>query len=193
MICLQEILKTDLIHGGMKLLDWIKDKQWSDKFLPEIKSILGLYLIGEPKDEEDIIRNTDLIVLKMEAVRIACRIRKSHQYNDKYMQEFTIRYGRPSGNKTELTKIIEGWGNYLFYGFSDDTETSLRFWSLFDLGIFRLWYNRELFNLNKGEHPGTKINNHDNSSSFMVFNYKNFPKDFVVGQKSATQRCSATK
>jgi len=105
----------------------------------------------------------------------------------------TVKYGRPSGNKTELTKIIEGWGNYLFYGFSDDTETSLRFWSLFDLGIFRLWYNRELFNLNKGEHPGTKINNHDNSSSFMVFNYKNFPKDFIIGQKSATQGCSATK
>ena len=58
------------------MANWENDKRWSDKFLPEIKMILGLHLIGEPPIEEDCERNTDLIVLKMEPVRIACRIRK---------------------------------------------------------------------------------------------------------------------
>lgn len=42
----------------------------------EIKSVLGMRLIGEPPIEEDRERNTDLIVLKMEAVRVGCRIRE---------------------------------------------------------------------------------------------------------------------
>ena len=75
---------------------WRHDKRWSDRFLPEIKRILGEYLIGEPREAEDIERNTDLIVLKMEAVRIACRIRK-YEYLLQYPGEFTIRAARPSG------------------------------------------------------------------------------------------------
>src|SRR4030042_5530071 len=105
---------------------WGRDKQWSDRFIPEIKGILGQYLIGEAK-EEDQERNTDLIVLKMEVVRVACRIRK-YEYIIKYGDEFTIRSSRPSGAKTELTKILEGWGNYLFYGFSNEHENQLYKW-----------------------------------------------------------------
>ena len=34
------------------MTDWKTDKRWSDKFLPEIKSILGMRLIGEASVEE---------------------------------------------------------------------------------------------------------------------------------------------
>ena len=56
--------------------NWEQDKRWSDRFLPEIKRILGEHLIAEPPVEEDAERNTDLIVLRLDAVRIACRVRK---------------------------------------------------------------------------------------------------------------------
>jgi len=157
---------------------WKNDKKWSDKFLPEIKQILGLYLIGEPPFEEDQERNTDLIVLKMEAVRIGCRIRRN-DYLERYGNEFTIRAGRPSGIKTEITKIIEGWGDYFFYGFSDKAENSLERWLLGDLNVFRLWFNRQLFK-KKGIMPGVSKDNTDNSSNFLSFEVDELPNNFIV-------------
>lgn len=157
--------------------DWKKDKRWSDRFLPEIKAILGVHLIGEPPVEEDAERNTDLIVLKMEAVRIACRVRK-YAYYARYPFEFTIRASRPSGSKTELTKVVEGWGDFMFYGFSDEAEVHLEAWSLCDLKVFRLWFNRYLAG-HAGVCPGHHKTNRDKSSSFFAYDIRELPDDFV--------------
>lgn len=155
------------------------DKKWSDRFLPEIKQILGFYLIGEPPIGEDMKRNTDLTVLKMDAVRVACRVRK-YTYLQRYGNEFTIRSGRPSGVKTELQKIIEGWGDYVFYGFSDPTETYLASWALCDLNVFRGWYSSQLY---AGFRPGFEKMNYDGSSSFVSFNFAELPQSFIIGRK----------
>ena len=159
-------------------MSWKDDKKWSDKFLPEIKKILGQHLIGEPPFEEDQERNTDLIVLKMDAVRIGCRVRR-YNYFSNYGNEFTVRAGRPSEVKTELTKIIEGWGDYFFYGFSNIDETGFIKWTLFTLNEFRLWYNRYLIK-NNGATPGQKNNNTDNSSYFLAFKINDLPPSFIV-------------
>lgn len=163
------------------MIGWKDDKRWSDKFLPEIKRILGEHLIGEPPVDEDQERNTDLIVLKMEPLRIACRIRRN-KYLTQYGNEFTIRAGRPSGAKTELTKIIEGWGDYFFYAFSDAEELSLSKWALCDLKVFRLWFNRQIIKLD-GAIPGKQKNNIDGSSNFLAYCIDNFPLGFVVANK----------
>jgi hypothetical protein len=163
-------------------MNWTADKRWSDTFLPQIKQILGLYLIGEPPIEEDAERNTDLIVLKMEPVRIACRVRKYYALNH-WPDEFTIRECRPSGTKTELAKIIEGWGDYIFYGFSNELEDDLAAWTLGDLKVFRLWYVRTLALMNSKMLPGEKQKNHDNSSTFRSFVIDDLPKSFVVSRK----------
>lgn len=155
---------------------WQHDKRWSDRFLTEMKSILGIYLIGEPPVEEDQERNTDLMVLRMDAVRIGCRIRRHNYLN--YADEFTIRAGRPSGVKTELTKIIEGWGDYFFYGFSDKQEQHLAHWILGDLKAFRIWYSRALAN-NQGQAPGMRQTNGDMSSFFYAFKWADIP-GFIV-------------
>jgi len=160
---------------------WQQDKKWSDIFIPEIKGILGLHLIGEPPLEEDQERNTDLIVLKMDAVRIGCRVRRP-EYIEKYGNEFTIRAGRPSGAVTELTKIITGWGDYFFYGISDYDNSNLATWHLCDLNVFRLWFNRYMAK-NKGAIPGMKKENKDNSSSFIAFRFDQLPDDFVTAKK----------
>lgn len=158
---------------------WKKDKRWSDQFLSEIKSILGMHLIAEPPVEEDQERNTDLMVLRLDAVRVGCRVRKS-KYMYRYSNEFTIRAGRPSGVKTELTKLVEGWGDYFFYGFGDNGE--LLAWTLADLKVFRWWFNHTICK-NKGVVPGIQQKNHDGSSNFRAFVWSNMPKDFVVASK----------
>ena len=170
----------------MKVSDWKFDKRWSDRFLPEIKSILGLHLIGEPPLAEDAERNTDLMVLKMEAVRIGCRVRRfkdAHLYGD----EFTIRAGRPSGIKTELTKIIEGWGDYFFYGFCNQDETSFHVWTLADLKVFRRWYMAQLFANAPGKSPGFKGKNVDGSSFFYAFRFDALPSEFIVASSRLVQ------
>jgi len=157
---------------------WQKDKAWSDRFLPEIKAILGLHLIGEPPVEEDAQRNTDLIVLRMDAVRIACRVR-NHDYLRTFGDEFTIRSSRPSQIKTELAKIVEGWGDYYFYGFSDAHEVSLAAWFIGDLKIFRLWFTYSLLT-NQGNLPGSEQSNADGSSGFVAFKVNDLPAKFVM-------------
>jgi hypothetical protein len=160
------------------MIGWQQDKRWSDRFLPEIKGYLGQALIGEPPVEEDQQRNTDLVVLRLDAVRIGCRVRKHDQI--RYCNEFTIRSGRPSGAKTELTKIIEGWGDYFFYGFADANESALELWMLGDLKAFRIWYSRQLA-ARKGVPPGARQNNRDNSSSFYAFRWADIPGFVVAG------------
>ena len=164
----------------MKVNPWQVDKRWSDRFLPEIKSVLGTHLIAEPPVEEDAKRNTDLMVLKMDAVRVGCRVRKN-KYLNRFGNEFTIRSGRPSGSKTELTKIIEGWGDYFFYGFCDETETYLAQWVLGDLKAFRIWHSRYMYN-HKGKMPGSENPNEDKSSHFRAFQMDDIP-DFVIASK----------
>jgi|2_EtaG_2_1085320.scaffolds.fasta_scaffold38993_2 hypothetical protein len=165
--------------------NWQRDKRWSDRFLPEIKAALGLHLIAEPPVEEDAERNTDLMVLRLDAVRVGCRIRKnSYLRNPQYANEFTIRAGRPSGTKTELTKILEGWGDYFFYGFCDEAEERLARWTLADLRVFRVGYNRKLVGMDAGNVPGIAKNNTDGSSSFAAFRWGEFPAEFIVATSS---------
>lgn len=159
---------------------WQSDKAWSDRFLTEIKGILGLYLIGEASADEDQQRNTDLIVLRMEAVRIAVRIRRFKYWLD-YPDQFTIRSGRPSGTETELAKILSGWGDYMFYGFADEPESHLHAWMLGDLRVFRLWFQRET--LRRKAMPGIPKPNGDRSSIFHAFRVGEMPPSFLVAAK----------
>lgn len=163
----------------MKVSDWKEQKRWSDRFLTEIKSHLGVHLIGEPPVEEDAERNTDLMVLRLDAVRVGVRIRKN-SYLERYGDEFTIRAGLRSGAKTELTKLIEGWGDYFFYGFSDLNEVRLSRWVLADMKIFRRTYARMLAASPIGVTPGISKVNFDGGSSFAAFKWRDFPAEFIV-------------
>lgn len=151
---------------------WEEDKGKSDVYLDEIKQILGLHLIGEPPIEEDQERNTDLMVVKMEAVRIACRVR-NHSYLSAYHHEFTIRSSRPSGTKTEFQKIFDGWGDYMFYGFGEGKI--LTHWNLFDLDVFRKHVK---------EAVSEEVINNDQSSGFLPFVISDFPEKLIIANKN---------
>jgi len=167
-------------YGATRLPPWEVDFNWQRRFIPELKRICGEHLIGEAPYEEDAERNTDLVVLKLDPVRVACRVRR-YKYYQKYPDEFTIRSNRPNGNKTELAKIIEGWGDYILYGFCDEEEVQLISWVLGDLTVFRLWFTSYLAK-HQGRTPGIEKPNHDNSSSFRVFSINDLPKSFVTAR-----------
>lgn len=166
-------------------MSWQDQKRWSDRFLPEIKSILGMHLMAEPPREEDAERNTDLMVLRMDAVRIGCRVRK-YKYLDRYADEFTIRAQSKFGNKTEITKIIEGWGDYFFYGFCDAQEKKLSQWALCDLKVFRLWFGRETYRLPGKAMPGVTMPNAD-GTKLQAFKFSDLPPEFVIAGRQALE------
>lgn len=163
---------------------WQRDKNQADKFLPQLKRIAGDYLIGSAPQEEDAERNTDLIVLGLNAVRIACRVRK-YQYHARYGGEFTIRESRPSGTKTELEKIIEGWGDYIIYAIADEDYEDFICWVLGDLKVFRSWFHAET-KRNHGIEPGFHKPNNDGSSFFRAFEIDSLPPRFTVARLKYT-------
>jgi len=137
-----------------------------------LKRIAGNYLLVEASEEEDRLQNTDLIVLRMEAVRVACRVRQ-YRYLAKYGDEFTIRVSRPSGVPTELDKILDGWGDYLLYAFADESERILAAWHWVDLAEFRTWC------LESRPIPGIVKGNFDGSSLFRAFPVQGMPPGIV--------------
>lgn len=171
-------------------MSWQEDKRWADVFMPEIKAILGMHLLGEAPHEEDATRATDLIVLRMEAVRIAVRMRKKcYGTKPSYREEFTIRSERGSGTKTELRKVLAGFGDFLFYGFEHEDGGRLGRWTLVDLSVFRECLWEKTFKCDAGIMPGDEFHNTDGSSSFRVFRYCDFPDELVRAKGNGLSVC----
>ena len=170
----------------MQILPWQSRKAWSDRFLPQIKRILGTCLIDVANAEEDALRNTDLMTLRLPgAVRIACRVRR-HAYLAQYADEFTLRCSVPSGRETEIDKMLAGWGEYLMYGFANREETGLATWLVGDLSVFRDWVSR--YRHQFGRWPGTLRSNADGSSSFMAFRIDDVDRHFVVARSGPADK-----
>jgi hypothetical protein len=161
-------------------LSFDTDYYWQGRFIPEIKRLCADYLIEEAPVEEDRRHNTDLSVLRLDPIRVACRIRR-FDYLSRYSDEFTIRSARPTGAvQTDLQKVLSGWGDYLFYGFAKQDDTGLAAWLLGDLKVFRLWHNQQLAK-GKGRHPG-KLKTNDDGTKFLVYSIAELPLNFVVSR-----------
>lgn len=114
-----------------------KDWRWADRYLPQVKQIVGQYLLEAAPLEVDRNEATDLTVLKAKNTSIACRIRRG-TFQTNYVDQFTIRSKRQSGKPTEFEKIAQGHCGLMFYGFAADGETTdLMAWNLIDLDSFR--------------------------------------------------------
>jgi hypothetical protein len=157
--------------------NWQDDKKWSDRYLPAIKRALAPYVLREASLDDDQQRNTDLVVLRADSLRIGCRVR-TPDYFEKYPFDVTVRCDRPSGNRSELAKIIAGWGDLFFYGHaSPEDDGDLRAWCLVDLNEFRLWLVYEMWS---GRKPPRAIPNADCSSSFIPFDIRKFSPGVLV-------------
>lgn len=111
------------------------DWKWADRFLPEIRTIVGPHLLRMAPLPVDRNEAADLVTLEARSLMIACRVRRVS--NAEYFNQFTLRSRRYSGAKTELEKIVEGYGDLLFYGFADREGFALKSWMLIDLRAFR--------------------------------------------------------
>jgi hypothetical protein len=151
------------------------DRRWADQFIPEIKRIVGPLLLIEAPFEVDTKQAADLITLKVKDLTIACRVR-GREYLGRYGWEFTLRLKRDSGAKTEMEKILEGWGNWMFYGFAafnDDHKAGFARRFLIDLSAWRLNVGDAARSrrLVKGEAPN------GDGTYFAWFDLRSFPPE----------------
>jgi len=126
-------------------------RNFSDQFIPHMKQIIGPHLIEPASFKLDTEQATDLVIFRARDLRIAARVR-TPQYRKRYPYQFTIR-SVSHGNKTEMHKIKEGWGDLMFYGFASDDLTDVPLWYLINLDNFRadLWFLES--SLKKGHQP----------------------------------------
>jgi hypothetical protein len=152
-------------------------RQWSDQYIGEIKKIVGPYLLEESSFEVDTKQAADLVVVNSKNITIACRVRKPGFL--KYANEFTIRSRYDSGCKTELQKITEGWGDWMFYGHAASSGLKIHVWTLIDLNAWRAAMIRHKDKIRRGE----KSNN--DGTYFAWFDIDSFPNksDLVIGSR----------
>ncbi len=147
------------------------NRQWSDRFLPHIKQIVGGYLLEAAPDPIDWHQATDLLMLDARDMRIAARVRRPG-YATQYPHQFTIRSRLPSGAQTELSKIVNGKGDWLFYGHANASQTAIESWYLIDLNAFRAALIRQGA---QGLTWGNKCN--PDGTRFTWFDIRSFPAD----------------
>jgi hypothetical protein len=123
---------------------YLEDRTWSDQFIPAIRQIVGPHLLVPSSMEVDVTQAADLVVFTAKNMLIAARMRRREDkhgriYAEEYPFDFTVRSRRDSGAKTELTKIVSGWGDWLFYG-HEVGPGAIGLWWLIDLKSFRLGF-----------------------------------------------------
>ena len=124
---------------------YARNRHWSDQFLPEIKRIVGAHLLTEAPEGLDMREATDLLVFDAKDIRIAARVRRPG-YAAIYPDQFTIRAEASYGGETELSKIVNGKGDWMFYGHAAPSGVGLASWWLLDLKAFRAGLIRQATN-----------------------------------------------
>lgn len=161
------------------------NREWSDRLIPQIKRIVGPFLLEPANFELDAKQATDLIVLNARDIRIAARVRRPG-FATRFPYEFTIRSHVPSGYKTEITKVINGFGDWFFYGHADE-ETKISRWFLVDLSAFRAALIRGKVSLEKKE-----VENGD-GTKFLAFDVRDFPDNpsILIGSSHKVEGAAA--
>lgn len=151
--------------------DYAQDRTWSDQWIPLLKEKIGPFLLCESSFEQDTKYAADLIVLRGRDKDIACRVRRQKNgYASRFPNQFTIRYKRENGSRTELAKIIDGWGDWFFYG--HEHQSDIFPWWIIDLSAFRahLIRNKDKIRYGKQQNP-------DGVTHFIWFDITSFPAD----------------
>ena len=150
---------------------YANDRPWSDLMIDEIRSIVGPHLLRPAPMEMDMKQGTDLFVFVARDMRIAARVRRPG-YAERYPFEFTIRARRDSGAETEMSKIVSGWGDWLFYGHATPLN-AINLWWLIDLHAFR----RALIMEGRFGEANLKMSEKSNGDGthFVAYDLRSFP------------------
>ena len=148
------------------------NRRWSDQYLPQIKQIIAEHLLTEAPDPLDWQGATDLLNMDVKLRHIAVRVRRPG-YADRYPFDFTIRSRLPSGSETELSKIVNGHGDWMFYAHADGLGGLARWW-LIDLKAFRAALIRQATN---GQRLRCGDRHNPDGTSFKWFDVRSFPSE----------------
>ena len=160
-------------------MSYSADRRWSDAFIPAIKQIVGPLLLEESSFEVDTQQAADLVVMNARDKTIACRVRRAG-YADRYGNEFTIRAKRDTGAKTELEKIIDGFGDWMLYGHANQDGKSLSRWMVISLPALRAAIIR------KQAQPIKKSNG--DGTHFVSFDIRQLPGSCLIAASFAVER-----
>lgn len=152
------------------------DRSWSDLYIPAFKTVLGPLLIDEATFNRDQHEATDLVFYARERC-IGCRVRRPG-YAEKYPWDFSLRASRVSGAKTELKKIMEGWGDWLVYAHAaiGDTYEFSR-WLIVDLAMFRQALMVDAYTRECARSPR---DNPDGKTAAVYFDMRKMPSDVLA-------------
>ena len=155
------------------------DRRWSDAFIPAIKQIVGPLLLEESSFEVDTQQAADLVVMNARDKTIACRVRRSG-YADLYGYEFTIRAKRDTGASTELEKIIDGFGDWMFYGHAHADGMNVCRWMVVSLPALRAAIIRK-------QAAAMKQSNGD-GTHFVAFDVRRIPESCLIATSFKIER-----
>lgn len=142
------------------------DREVEDIFTLSIKKILADHFITK-KEVADLEEAQDFAIYNIRPFSVAVRLRR-YEYFKAFHDEFTIRWSRPSGVKTEIDKIRQGLVDYILYGFlSPDGKSIIQYF---------------IGNLTKftDVKPYKIFPNNPYDSELAVYKLSQFPKDFIV-------------
>ena len=160
--------------------DYIGARQFSDRQLNRAKALLGLVLFTAANNDEDINRNTDLMLRQPGGHRISHRMRSS-EYFERYPMDFLIRCHRSMTNRTEIHKLMAGWGDYLFFCFANEDNTNFLQWFVGDLNILREYIFRYILTRPANDWPGQRVANKDDGTEARAISILHLPPEFIIG------------
>ncbi len=168
-------------------MSYMNDRAWSDAFIPEIRRLVGPYLLVPAPFEIDTREAADLIVLRARDMTIAARVRRPG-YASRFPWDITLRARRDSGVKTEFSKIIEGWGDWFFYG-HNSRGADIDRWFLIDLHELRAGLIRG-GNLRR---RAQNVQSNGDGTHFVAFDVRELPRAIVASshQIEKAAMCSA--
>lgn len=143
--------------------DFKNDKKWADTFIPQIEKVVksvapNLLAVTVAPDYADMRQATDYVITIAPAGEsIGCRIRTSVSFL-KTFRDVTFRSSRPSGQMTEVEKIIGGYPAWYLYGWA--SGNNLDHWVFIDMDRVR-WSGLVEMAMKH------QIRNKDNSSQFV--------------------------
>lgn len=172
-------------------MSYVSDRKWSDQYLQAIRYIVGPKLLVPSPMEVDMKEAADLIVLRARDMTVACRVRRPG-YADRYPWQFTIRGHRDNGMRTELAKISEGWGDWMFYGHAAEDPGAIERWFLIDLHVWRADIQRDAWRAAKRKpqrhSQSLQLIPNGDGTHFAAFDVRRFPPELVVASSHDVPR-----
>lgn len=114
--------------------------QWQSRFADQVVRIIAPYLIQVSRPHVDKNENGDFEISFPKNGTVGCRLRTPECA--KYAGDVTFRTRSKYGGRTEINKVIEGYGDFFFYGHVNDDDV-IWHWYLLDFASLRAIFIRK--------------------------------------------------